>query len=139
MKIEKYLLNSDFIEADENYISDSIMLLSKKYLSSKALKKIKTTDDIFVLCKNTIPFEKGNKFPLKVGTKCILWKGEKIGIVYNENYLFNYDIVKMIIKALPYYDTKTFVIENERKEPILKFFVKNEFAGCLMCMKKDMM
>ncbi|MBQ2396035.1 MAG: hypothetical protein II304_03175, partial [Bacteroidales bacterium] len=60
----------------------------------------------------------------------------RIGIIYNERYLFNYAFVKMMMNSLPYYDKEIYVIENKRNEPILKFFVGEEFAGLVMSIDK---
>ncbi|MBQ2395923.1 MAG: hypothetical protein II304_02605, partial [Bacteroidales bacterium] len=70
MKIEKHFLNADFIAADDNYISDGNILIAKKYCNSSIINKLKTMNDIFEKCKNTVPFEKGEEFEVGVGTKC---------------------------------------------------------------------
>ena len=138
MKLEEYLLTCDFIKADDNYISDGAFAISKEYIKSKILKIAKNTDDLFAECVETVPFEKGEEFDcISIGTKCELWKAEKIGIYYNDKYLFDYNYIKMLIKQLPYWKIFTFyVVENKFGQPVLKIFVEDEFVACLIAIEK---
>lgn len=135
--LEEHLLYSDFIKADDKYISDGYFAISKEYVKSKALQICKNSENIFAEMERTVPFEQGKEFfCFELGTECKLLAHEKIGIIYNENYKFDYEYVRMINKAIPFWEiTKTCVIESDNKEPVLKFFVGDKFVACLMSMK----
>lgn len=138
--IEELLLNADCIEADDKYISNGHFIISKKYIQSEALRKLKTVTDIFshAGCNGTVPFERGGDFPINVGTKCELFPDNTIGICYNERFGFNYEYVKVLTKAIPYWCvTCYYVVENAAKQPILKIFVDDEFVACLMPLDKE--
>ena len=82
---------------------------------------------------NTIPYEKGEHFYIETGNKCVLLPQETIGVVYNDRFAFDYKYIQMIHKQVSIIDNiEFFVIENEMGYPILKFFVNDEFIGCLM-------
>ena len=135
--LEEFLLYEDCIRADDNFISNGVFMISKKYIKSKALKIAKNMDNIWEELKETIPSEKGNVFDCtSIGTECRLYEGETIGIVYNDLYKFDYEYVAMINHQLPFWTITEFcVAENKRGEPILKFFIDDEIVACLMSMK----
>lgn len=133
MKIEEMLLTSDLVRADNKYISNGYFLIDKKYIKSKALGQICNSANLFDECEKTVPFEKGREFLIEVGTKCKLGFNYRIDIIYNDKYSFDYEKVKAFIKSVAPWDAyETFVVENSDKEPILKFFVEDEFIGCIM-------
>ena len=130
---EEYLMNAKYVLADDNYIADVNCMISKRYIISKVLNKFKNIDNIFSMSCNTIPYEKGKDFFIETGTECVLLPKETIGVVYNDRFAFDYKYIKMIKKQVSIIDNiEFFVIENEMGYPILKFFVNDEFIGCLM-------
>ena len=82
LDIEKRLVESKIIIADDNYISDGYILVNKEFLKSKALLNCKTQNENIM---SHMPYEKGEYIDLtSVGTKCELCAHEKIERVINE-------------------------------------------------------
>lgn len=139
--IERFI-KAPTIIADDNYISDGIVLINKQYLDTALLKAVKNESDNIM---RTIPFEKGDEIDItSINTPIKLLRNNTIGIVLNENdhckYYANYDIVKMFEKLCPYIDIYYTILDNGRTK-IIKVFRepdsiddKDEFIGCFASM-----
>ena len=60
-KIEKHLIESDILRADDTYISDGYILVAKEFLYNEVLKAYKT-DDCNLM--ERIPYENGTDWEL---------------------------------------------------------------------------
>ena len=134
MNLEEFLLTEEIL-ADDKYVTNGACLISKEYLNSIVFKIAKNEENIFKKCKETVPLEKGKLFPIQEGTKLEI-QGYKIALPYNTEYSFDYEYIQMILDNIPSYkNPTTYVVENKRGEPILKFFVGEKIVGCLMSMR----
>lgn len=135
LDIEKRLVESDFIIADENYISDGYILVNKEFLRSKALLNCKTKDENIM---SYIPFEMGEYIDLtSVGTQCELSSSERIGIVVDERNVVDYNFVKLFLKSFPYSFIE-FTSQEYMGGKLIKAFAEDKkFVGCFCSMLKN--
>lgn len=138
-ELEKYLIESDTVFADDNYVTDGFILLSKEFIQNKVLKNFKTLQEDFM---QYIPYYRGEDFELS--NKCELLKGRQIGICLDDKDNFvNYEYVKMFIDHINntghyYYDiqfTKQRCADGVGY--LIKVFINNNdeeetFVGAIM-------
>jgi hypothetical protein len=135
LEIEKRLVESDFIIADENYISDGWVLVNKEFLRSKVLLNCKTKDENIM---SHIPYEMGEYINLTgCGTKCELCSSERIGIIADENNSVDYNHVKLFLKSFPFSFIE-FTKQDYMGGLLIKAFDEEEkFVGCFCSMLKN--
>ena len=134
-EIEERLLNSDFIKADDNYISDGIILVNKKFISNKFLKEYKTDNKNIM---KDIPYEKGEEICFNKGSYCKLSGNYKISIVIDEYNSADYDIVKLFYESYKwefiFFTVQDLIKETEKYKLIKVFSCDEEFIGCFPSM-----
>ncbi|MDD3238252.1 MAG: hypothetical protein PHV37_09175 [Candidatus Gastranaerophilales bacterium] len=132
LKVEEYLINSERqLVADENYISDGIIIVAKDKIENPLLKQYKNIDENIM---STIPFEKGEQYDLPAF--CELFPRKILGFVFDEKYSFDYDFFDVFASSfygLDYYTVR----ESGNRVPILKAFDEDdEFVGCFLAFKR---
>lgn len=114
-KLEKYLFDLDNVIADDNYITDGYILLSKEFVRNKVLKNFKTEQEDFM---KYIPCFRGEDF--KLSKKCELLPNKQIGICLDEQGNFvNYEFIDMFVDHL--YQTMHYDIQFTKQRCKDKF------------------
>lgn len=133
LDIEKRLVESKIIIADDKYISDCYILVNKEFLKSKALLNCKTQDENIM---SHIPYERGEYIDLQsIGTKCELCAHGKIGIIISDTELIDYDYVKLFVNSFSYFIE--FTSQEFRGGLLIKAFDENEkFVGCFASIQR---
>ncbi len=128
LEIEKRIIESDFIKADDDYISDGYILVNKRFLRNKILRDFKTDNENIM---SKIPFEMGEYIDLtSLGTKCQLLTDERIGITIDEKNDVDYNFVRLFLKSFPYRFIE-FTIQPFDNGYLIKAFDENDvFVGC---------
>ena len=135
LEIEKRLIESDFIIADDNYISDGFVLVNKEFLKSNVILNCKTKDENIM---SHIPYEMGEYIDLtSCGTQCELQSNERIGIIVNENNSVDYNLVRLFLKSFPYSFIE-FTKQDYMGGLLIKAFdEEDKFVGCFCSMLKQ--
>lgn len=136
-KLEKYLIESDNVVADDNYITDGYILLSKEFTENKVLKNFKTLQEDFM---KYVPYYRGEDFELS--KKCELLSSIQIGICLDDkNSFVDYKYVDMFTRHLNYTGRYYRFDKHFTKQPyngghLIKIFTnmngKEIFAGAIM-------
>lgn len=136
MNLEEYIfLNSNNIQADDTYISDGVFAIRKDRINNKIISSYKNNSNNIL---EAVSIEVGKNFDIEIGTELTLLRHRTLGIKYNDNFYFDYDIIKMILNYFTFDFLYTTVVENGctlygKQYPVLKFFDEDEeFIGCLM-------
>lgn len=134
--LEKEMLTSDILLADETYISNGIFLLTKKYLNTDLLKKYTYNADELKEAIKQIPYEKGEEIDLtSVGTLCEMLPNGVLGIITDEEHYIDYDFIKILKSS---YSWRLSYFTQVRNKEIIKFWgINDEFLGCVCAIKKD--
>ena len=96
--LEKYLIESNNVTADDEYISDGIIVVKKNYLKNKVLKKFKNTDKNIL---SDVPFDKGEEVSIGCGTIAKLSTNNRILVNINSEW-FDYEFIKKLWFHLNY-------------------------------------
>ena len=137
--LEQYLIESDKVKADDEYISDGIIVIHKNFIKNKILKSFKNTDKNIL---SDVPFDKGEEVSIGYGTHAKLGLGNRILIDINSEW-FDYEFIKKLWFHLLYVSFATNLtfadIDCENQNvPILKFFDENDnFIGLIVGCKKN--
>lgn len=141
--LEERLIKCNDCIADDNYISDGVILVSKNFIRNEIIKYYKTTTDNIMNLQypkyepyTKIPYEKGEEIILTdCDTKCRLCPDNIIGIDVNESECVNYDIVRDFVKTLTW-EFPYFTILPYCEGHLIKVFVADDkFVGCFPTMK----
>lgn len=133
LKIEKHLIESCILRADDTYISDGYILIAKDFLNNKVLKAYKT-DDCNLM--ESIPYERGADWELPEYAR--LFPDKKLAFEINADFMVNYKYIDLFCCSVSYVDIVTFSIVKipfngiSEEAPILKVWNNEKFMGLIM-------
>ncbi len=139
LEIEKYLIKQcelENLQADDKYLSDGIVVVSKKDIRLKILKDFKTMPDNTIL-KN-VPFEKGKKW--EIPNEVVLRGGGKFDFKYDDIFSFDYDYIKLFEQTFcccSYFALPCLTYPNSTQAPVLKVFNFDKFVGLIVSSIRD--
>ena len=95
--LEKEMITSDILLADETYISNGIFLLAKKYLNTGLLKQHIYDASKLKKAIKQIPYEKGEEIDLtSAGTLCEMLPNGVLGIITDDTHCVDYNFIKNV-------------------------------------------
>ena len=131
-KIEKHLIESDILRADDTYISDGCILVAKEFLDNKVLKAYKT-DDCNLM--ELIPYESGRDWELPEYAR--LAPHKQLWFEINADDRVNYKYIELFMDSVSGVDIVTFSIVEAKLSypypvPIVKVWCNDKFMGVIM-------
>lgn len=137
-KLEQRLFEAEKLTADDKYISDGYILVSKEFLKSDVLKQYKNEEKEMSEMMSNIPYEIGEFWDLPDNVE--LRSNHNFAFMYDETYGFDYNFIAMFEEAfffscLEYYISKVCLYGEECL--ILKIFdEKGNFYGLIPAIKR---